>query len=47
LELWKVEKDYINPVLDRMADDLAGISFPAALADDDPAGSGGESADRR
>jgi hypothetical protein len=26
LELWSVEKDYINPMLDRMADDLARVT---------------------
>ena len=34
MELWAVEKDYINPVLDRMADDLETV---AATGDgDDP-----------
>ena len=42
MELWQLEKDYIDPMLDRMADDLQGISFPAALADDDPSTGSGE-----
>jgi hypothetical protein len=37
LEMWKVETDYINPMLDRMADDLQEAMIPSA-ADDDPTG---------
>ena len=38
MELWTVEKDYINPVLDRMADDLESAAAAAArdVDDDDP-----------
>ena len=28
MELWAVEKDVINPVLDRVADDLQGVAAP-------------------
>jgi len=35
LELWNLEKDVINPVLDRMADDLQQVG--AAGGDDVPA----------
>ena len=39
LEMWKVEKDYINPMLDRMAEDLQAITSAApGAADDDPYG---------
>ena len=44
LELWQLERDCIGPMLDRMAEDLQGISFPAALADDDPSGAAGDAA---
>ena len=35
LELWNLEKDVINPMLDRMADDLQEVSITDA-DDDDP-----------
>ena len=35
LELWSLEKDVINPMLDRMADDLQEVIIPGA-EDDDP-----------
>jgi hypothetical protein len=34
LELWSVEKDFIIPMLDRMADDLQEVIIPGP--DDDP-----------
>lgn len=30
MELWTVEKDYINPMLDRMAEDLRGAAATTA-----------------
>jgi hypothetical protein len=37
LEMWKLEQDVINPMLDRMAEDLQAImAAPSAAADDDP-----------
>ena len=36
LELWSLEKDVINPMLDRMADDLQEVIIPGADDDDDP-----------
>jgi hypothetical protein len=44
LELWQLEKDCIEPMLDRMAEDLQGISFPHAIADDDPSAGAGDDA---
>jgi hypothetical protein len=44
LELWQLEKDYIDPMLDRMAEDLQGVSFPSVLADDDPSAGAGDGA---
>ena len=35
LDLWSLEKDVINPMLDRMADDLQEVIIPG-LDDDDP-----------
>ena len=35
LELWSLEKDVIDPMLDRMADDLQEVIIPGA-EDDDP-----------
>ena len=34
MELWAVEKDYINPMLDRMAEDLQGAA--AATGEGEP-----------
>ena len=41
LEMWKLEQDVINPMLDRMAEDLQAImaSPAAAAADEDSFGS--------
>jgi len=36
LEMWKLEQDVINPMLDRMAEDLQAIMAAPASADDDP-----------
>ena len=36
LEMWKLEQDVINPMLDRMAEDLQAIMAAPAAADDDP-----------
>ena len=37
LQLWSLEKDVINPMLDRMADDLQEVILPGV--EDDPPGS--------
>jgi len=34
LEMWKLEQDVINPMLDRMAEDLQAIMAAPAAADD-------------
>ncbi len=34
MELWSLETDYINPMLDRMADDLQEVAAPGG--DDEP-----------
>jgi len=39
LELWSLEKDVINPMLDRMADDLQEVIIPGLDDDDDDPGS--------
>jgi hypothetical protein len=43
LELWSVESKYINPMLDRMADDLQDV-LPGVMDDPqfDPPGGAGE-----
>lgn len=41
LEMWKLEQDVINPMLDRMAEDLQAIMAAPAEADDDSFTSGG------
>jgi hypothetical protein len=46
LEMWKVEKDYINPMLDRMAEDLQAIMTTPNGADDDPFGAAERDRDR-
>jgi hypothetical protein len=35
LEMWKLEQDVINPMLDRMAEDLQAIMAAPASAEDD------------
>ena len=45
LELWNLEKDVINPMLDRMADDLQEVSITGADGDvpaSDPPGEAGD-----
>ena len=39
LEMWKLERDIINPMLDRMAEDLQAIMAAPATGDEDPFGS--------
>jgi hypothetical protein len=44
MQMWRVERDVINPMLDRMADDLQDVTVPGNVAtgndadddDDDP-----------
>jgi hypothetical protein len=38
VELGRVEQDIINPMLDRMADDLQGVATSAGPKDDDDDG---------
>ena len=38
LEMWELEQDVINPMLDRMAEDLQAIMASPSAADDDPFG---------
>ncbi len=42
LELWKVEKELINPALDRMADELLETSSPATNSADEPGREGSD-----
>jgi hypothetical protein len=45
LEMWELEQDVINPMLDRMAEDLQAIMTAPKAAEDDPFGGlGGDAA---
>jgi hypothetical protein len=38
MQLWRVERDVINPMLDRMADDLQDVIVPGTVDNDDDPG---------